>query len=120
MVLRVKLLGAAVALGLVASVASLTQAPPVVATATVAASSTTTSSSTAPTGVALAAKVTVKKYKNCKALNKKYKHGVGKKNAKDKVRGKTKPVKNFKKHNALYKKNKHLDRDKDGIACEKR
>ncbi len=60
--------------------------------------------------------------KNCKNLNKKYKHGVGKKNAKDKTKGK--PVKNFKKSDKLYKTamkhNKGLDRDKDGIACEKR
>ncbi|BAL87989.1 hypothetical protein AMIS_27690 [Actinoplanes missouriensis 431] len=61
-----------------------------------------------------------KSYKNCTALNKVYKHGVGKKGAKDKVRGKTKRVTNFKVSNALYKANKRMDRDKDGIACEKR
>lgn len=60
------------------------------------------------------------KFKNCTAMHKKYKHGVGKKGAKDKVRGNTKPVTNFKVSNAIYKKNKGLDRDKDGIACEKR
>ncbi|HMS35576.1 MAG TPA: excalibur calcium-binding domain-containing protein [Arachnia sp.] len=65
--------------------------------------------------------------KNCTALNKKYPHGVGKTSAKDldsKGRPAKKPVKNFKKSNTLYKKamkyNKGLDRDKDGIACEKR
>ncbi len=73
-----------------------------------------------PGTAAALAKVTVKKYKNCKALNKKYKHGVGKKNAKDKVSGRSKKVTNFKRHNALYLRNKHLDRDRDGIACEKR
>lgn len=60
--------------------------------------------------------------KNCAALNKKYPHGVGRTNAKDKTSGK--PVKNFKKSNSLYatamKHNKGLDRDKDGIACEKK
>jgi hypothetical protein len=32
----------------------------------------------------------------------------------------TKPVTNFKRSNAIYKVNKKSDRDKDGIACEKR
>jgi hypothetical protein len=64
--------------------------------------------------------VKAKKYKNCKALNKVYKHGVGVKGAKDKVRGSTKPVTNFKIKKAVYNKNKNLDRDKDKIACEKR
>jgi hypothetical protein len=61
-----------------------------------------------------------KTYSNCTALNKVYKHGVGKKGAKDKVRGSTKKVTNFKVSNALYAANKKSDRDKDGIACEKR
>ena len=61
-----------------------------------------------------------KAYKNCTALNKAYPHGVGKKGAKDRVSGKSKPVKNFKVSNALYKANKKSDRDKDGVACEKR
>ncbi|MFJ8689145.1 excalibur calcium-binding domain-containing protein [Micromonospora wenchangensis] len=60
------------------------------------------------------------KYKNCTALNKKYKHGVGRKGAKDKVRGSTKPVTNFTVSDAVYAKNTHLDRDKDKVACEKR
>ena len=62
------------------------------------------------------------KFKNCTALNKVYKHGVGKNGAKDKTSGKR--VTNFKKSTTLYKKvsgyKKGLDRDKDGIACEKR
>lgn len=61
-----------------------------------------------------------KKYKNCAALNGDYPHGVGRKGAKDKVRGSTKPVTNFKRSNALYEANKGRDRDKDKIACEKR
>jgi len=62
------------------------------------------------------------KFKNCTALQKVYKHGVGKSTARDKTSGK--PVTTFKKSTSLYKKvigyNKGLDRDKDGIACEKR
>jgi len=73
-------------------------------------------------GIAIAspADAAPKVYKNCTALNKVYKHGVGLKGAKDVVRGKTKPVTNFTRNNAVYKANKKSDRDKDGIACEKR
>lgn len=63
-------------------------------------------------------------YKNCTVFNKKYPHGVGKKGAKDHVKGKSKPVTTFrvdtKIYNAAMTWNKDLDRDKDGIACEKR
>jgi hypothetical protein len=62
------------------------------------------------------------RFKNCTALNKVYKHGVGRVHAKDKTSGK--PVTTFKHSDALYKKvikyRAGLDRDKDGIACEKR
>lgn len=61
------------------------------------------------------------KFKNCTALNKVYKHGVGRSNARDKTSGT--PVTNFKHSTTLYKKviryHSGLDRDKDGIACEK-
>jgi Excalibur calcium-binding domain len=61
-------------------------------------------------------------YKNCTALNKKYPHGLGRANARDKTSGT--PVTTFKRSTRLYKiamsYNKGLDRDKDGIACEKR
>lgn len=60
----------------------------------------------------------VKKFKNCTQLNKTYKHGVGKPGARDKTSGT--PVTNFKRSAAIYKQNKGSDRDKDGIACEKR
>jgi hypothetical protein len=64
------------------------------------------------------------KFANCTALHKVYPHGVGKSNARDKVRGKTKPVTSFKRSTSLYKKivgyRSDLDRDKDGVACEKR
>jgi hypothetical protein len=60
-------------------------------------------------------------YKNCTNLNKRYPHGVGKLRAKDKTAGE--PVTNFRRSTKLYLVamgwNKGLDRDKDGIACEK-
>jgi hypothetical protein len=59
--------------------------------------------------------------KNCTALNKKYPHGVGKRNAHDHTSGT--PVTTFKRSNKLYSvadtANGGLDRDNDGIACEK-
>jgi hypothetical protein len=62
------------------------------------------------------------KWKNCTVVNQTYKHGVGKAKAKDKTSGI--PVTTFKHSDSLYnqaiKANKGLDRDKDGIACEKR
>ncbi|TXK19581.1 excalibur calcium-binding domain-containing protein [Homoserinibacter sp. GY 40078] len=73
----------------------------------------------APISASLSSSV-AKTYKNCTELNKKYPHGVGKKGAKDKVRGSTKPVTNFTVSTALYNANKKSDRDKDGVACEKR
>ncbi len=68
-----------------------------------------------------------KSYTNCAALNKVYPHGVGKSGAKDKTSGTR--VTNFKKSTTIYKFNdgksrkageRDLDRDNDGIACEKR
>ena len=60
-------------------------------------------------------------YKNCTALNKKYPHGLGKVGARD--RTSDTPVTNFKRSTKLYNLamsyNRGLDRDKDGIACEK-
>lgn len=89
---------------------------PLQATAAVAAP---TGHSVAPAAVP-GAPFAAKPFANCTALNKKYKHGVGKKGAKDKVSGKTKPVTNFVQNTALYNENKKMDRDKDGVACEKR
>jgi hypothetical protein len=68
--------------------------------------------------VATSADAAPVKYKNCTALNAVYKHGVGKKGAKDHTTGK--PVTTFRVDNALYTVNNALDRDKDGIACEKK
>ena len=59
--------------------------------------------------------------KNCTALNKKFPHGVGKRSARDSTSGT--PVTTFKRSNRLYRiadnANGGLDRDNDGIACEK-
>ena len=61
-------------------------------------------------------------YKNCTNLNKRYPHGVGKLHARDKTSGQ--PVTNFRRSTTLYNRamsfNKGLDRDKDGVACEKK
>ncbi|MEK3799549.1 excalibur calcium-binding domain-containing protein [Peribacillus sp. FSL H8-0477] len=63
------------------------------------------------------AKGEVKKFSNCKAMNKVYKGGVAKtKNTKNKG-GKTKIKPYVSK--ALYNANKTKDRDKDNIACER-
>jgi len=61
------------------------------------------------------------RWKNCKRVNARYPHGVGRVGARDKTTGV--PVTNFRRSNRLYRiamrYNKGLDRDKDGIACEK-
>ncbi|MGG3889883.1 excalibur calcium-binding domain-containing protein [Metabacillus fastidiosus] len=58
-----------------------------------------------------------KSYQNCKALNKDYQGGVAKgSNVKNKG-GKTKHTPHVSAD--LYNANKKLDRDDDGIACEK-
>jgi Excalibur calcium-binding domain len=62
-----------------------------------------------------------KPWTNCAAVNALYPHGVGKFGAHDKTSGT--PVTNFTHSNWLYslamKYNRNLDRDHDGIACEK-
>jgi hypothetical protein len=73
------------------------------------------------TGTTAQAAPTVKvpKFKNCTALNKAYPHGVAlAKTTKDSTTSKR--VTTFKVNKAVYAANKGLDRDKDGIACEKR
>jgi hypothetical protein len=50
-------------------------------------------------------------------VNARYPHGVGKVHARDKTSAT--PVTTFKRSNPLYYRYKGLDRDKDGIACEK-
>ncbi|WP_210651478.1 excalibur calcium-binding domain-containing protein [Nocardioides sp. SYSU D00065] len=60
-------------------------------------------------------------WQNCTVVNKRLPHGVGRANARDKTSGT--PVTNFRRNTALYntaiRANASLDRDKDGIACEK-
>ena len=54
-------------------------------------------------------------------VNSRYPHGVGKVGARDRTSGE--PVLTFRRSNLLYRTamrfNRGLDRDKDGIACEK-
>ncbi len=59
-------------------------------------------------------------YQNCDALHGDYPHGVARAGARDRVRGSTRPVTNFKVNTRVYRANTRLDRDKDGVACESR
>jgi hypothetical protein len=63
-------------------------------------------------------------YDNCTQFNKRYPHGVGKAGAHDKTKSRTsEPVTNFLRSTLIYNRvmrvNPDLDRDKDGVACEK-
>ncbi len=64
-----------------------------------------------------------KKYGSCKKLNAVYPHGVAKsKGLLDRNKAKAvvaDPVTNYTVNAAVYNANKGLDRDHDGIACEK-
>jgi Excalibur calcium-binding domain len=55
-------------------------------------------------------------YKNCTAMNKVYPGGVARSGAVN-IGGSTKNQPIF--DNSIYLSNRKLDRDKDGIACEK-
>lgn len=98
------------------------------AAALVAAPVTVTAAAAAPTAAASqvraivpAAKPPIKTFKNCTALTKTYKGGVARAGVThNTVSGKKKPFK-VKPYisTALYNANKKMDRDKDGIACEK-
>jgi hypothetical protein len=61
-------------------------------------------------------------YKNCTNFNKRYPHGVGKRLARDRTKSGD-PVTNFRRSTLIYNRamrwNKGLDRNKDGVACEK-
>ena len=61
-------------------------------------------------------------YSNCTAMHKRWSHGVGRSNARDSTSGT--PVTNFfhstKQYKIAMSKNRGLDGDKDGIACERR
>jgi hypothetical protein len=64
-------------------------------------------------------------WKNCTHVHMKYRHGVGKRYAHDRTSGT--PVTNFYRSTRLYniamsynrERGYNLDRDRDGIACEK-
>jgi hypothetical protein len=59
---------------------------------------------------------TAKVFKNCTAVHTKYKHGIAKSSyAASHATGLTGTPKVSRK---LYKANKRLDRDRDGVACE--
>lgn len=60
------------------------------------------------------------RYQKCADLQAKYPHGVARPAARDAVRGSTKPVTTFIVNKPVYLANTHLDRDRDGVACEKR
>lgn len=80
-------------------------------------------SATAALAVALgatsaAAAPVPRKYPRCSALNAMYEHGVGKQGARDSTSSGD-PVRNFLRAPKIYAANRHLDRDGDGIACEK-
>lgn len=60
---------------------------------------------------------------NCTSVHTRYPHGVGRANAHDRTRSGSNPITNFKRSTRLYniamRANSDLDRDRDGIACEK-
>ena len=76
----------------------------------------------APLIAASPADAVVYRWKNCTIVNQRLPHGVGLNRAHDKTSGV--PVTNFRHDSTMYRKamnaNRGLDRDKDGIACEKR
>ena len=73
------------------------------------------------TGPAADAAARPRVFANCTQLAKVYPHGVGRTGAHDKGTGKSfRPVTTFKRDTATYQANTKLDRDRDGVACEKR
>jgi hypothetical protein len=57
---------------------------------------------------------------NCTKFNKKYPHGVGRRGARDRGGNVTNFKRSNKSYNTAERHNGDLDRDNDGIACEKR
>jgi hypothetical protein len=61
---------------------------------------------------------------NCTKVHTRYAHGVGRLHARDHTRSGTPGVTTFKRSTRLYNVamtyNRDLDRDRDGVACEKR
>jgi Excalibur calcium-binding domain len=71
-------------------------------------------------GFARGASAAERKFRNCETLNNVYPHGVGLPGAVDRVSGSKNRVTNFAKKAGVYRaQSKNLDRDGDGIACEK-
>ncbi|GAA2515022.1 hypothetical protein GCM10010201_09100 [Pilimelia columellifera subsp. columellifera] len=58
-------------------------------------------------------------YASCYQLNRDYPHGVGLRGARDRTRWGERPVWNFERNNWVYRQNRHLDYDRDGISCER-
>jgi hypothetical protein len=106
-----------IAIGLTVGALTFGVTPPVVSAAPARVSGVSTSAAPLRLGP-----VRIVEYRTCAALQKVHRHGVGKKGAVDKVRGRVTAnrVKTFLVNNALYAKNVKLDRDKDGVACEKK
>jgi hypothetical protein len=63
-------------------------------------------------------------WNNCTKVHTRYAHGVGRLNARDRTRSGTPGVTTFTRNTRLYntamRYNSDLDRDRDGVACEKR
>lgn len=115
---------AALSLAAALAVSPLLAAPATAAPATVVPTVATVSVAEARTATPHVA-ASAKRYKNCAALNRAYKGGVARdskaRNMKT-VRGKkVRATSKFKAKvsKSLYAANKGLDRDKDGIACER-
>ena len=68
--------------------------------------------------VIAAANASTSAFANCKALNARYPHGVGRIGARDHTKSGD-PVTDFRRSTRLYLANRRLDRDGDGVACEK-
>jgi hypothetical protein len=106
-------------IALLAFALALSLAAPVAASATTAASASPIAGPGQATSAA--ARLAVgRKYANCAALHRRYPHGVGRRGARDHVSGNSKPVTTFTRNNVAYNANRRLDRDRDGIACERR
>ncbi len=69
-------------------------------------------------GTAVAVPASAATYSNCSQLNQDYPHGVGQQGAVDSTS--STPVTTFERDDAVYQDNTARDRDKDGIACEKK
>ncbi len=70
-------------------------------------------------GFAPVTNAALRKFGNCQAMNNVYPHGVGISGSVDRTTEKVR-VKNFRVDAELYRaQSKNLDRDGDGIACEK-